>query len=207
VKMKHLRAFLIVCSLVVILPPLPGLAQQNPVLSQGSLHSAPVERDGQHDFDWAIGSWKIHLKRLMRPLTGSTEWVEFDGRVVCRKVWDGAELEEFEATSSDTHTHLHWLTLRLYNPASHQWSIYGVNADQGTLGLPATIGQFSGDHGEFFDQEDFQGRAILVRFVWSNTTASSPHLEQSFSTDGGKAWEVNWITDQARVQGESDKTH
>ena len=205
--MKHLRTILTVCSLLVIFPPHLGLAQQNPQPSRANPHSAPVERDGQHDFDWAIGSWKIHLKRLMRPLTGSTEWVEFDGTVICRKVWDGAELEEFEATSSDTHTYLHWLTLRLYSPAAHQWSIYGVNAAQGILGLPATIGQFSGDRGEFYDQEDYQGRAIFVRFVWSNTAASSPHLEQSFSTDGGKTWEVNWITDQTRVQGESNKTN
>src|SRR5437870_5332121 len=47
-------------------------------------------RDGQHDFDFAIGNWKFHLKRLEHPLTGSNTWVELDGHSSCRKIWDGA---------------------------------------------------------------------------------------------------------------------
>jgi hypothetical protein len=49
------------------------------------------------------------------------------------------------------------------------------------------------------------GKAIFIRFVWSDTTTNTPHFEQSFSDDGGKTWEVNWITDQTRVKDESDK--
>ena len=51
---------------------------------------AVVHPDGQHDFDFELGSWKIHLKRLLHPLTGSNTWVEFDGTSVTRKVWVGA---------------------------------------------------------------------------------------------------------------------
>ena len=29
---------------------------------------------------------------------------------------------------------------------------------------------------------------------------NSAHFEESYSTDGGKTWEVNWITDQTRVK-------
>ena len=46
-------------------------------------------RDGQHDFDFELGTWKTQLKRLQRPLTGSTTWVEYTGTTVVRKVWDG----------------------------------------------------------------------------------------------------------------------
>ena len=49
--------------------------------------SAPDKRDGQHDFDFLVGSWKFHLKRLKRRLDGSTEWVEFDGTTTCRRSW------------------------------------------------------------------------------------------------------------------------
>jgi hypothetical protein len=59
------------------------------------------KRDGQHDFDFLVGSWKFHLRRLKRRLAGSAEWVEFDGTTVCRKVLDGhAEVEEMKAGTS-----------------------------------------------------------------------------------------------------------
>ncbi len=54
-------------------------------------------------------------------------------------------------------------------------------------------------------QELYQGKAIFVRLVWSGITPNSAHSEQSFSEDGGKTWEVNWITDQTRVDDEPDR--
>jgi len=102
--------------------------------------------------------------------------------------------------------HVEGLTLRLYNPQSHQWSLYWANGKDGILGQP-TIGEFKNGVGEFFDQEPINGRATLVRFIWSNITPHSAHFEQSFSDDGGKTWEVNWITDQTRVSDESDTMH
>lgn len=159
--------------------------------------------DGQRDFDFEIGSWKIHLSRLKDRLAGSTTWVEFDGTSVTRKVWNGrADLEEFEADSQTGH--IEGLTLRLYNPQSHQWSIYWANGKDAILGQPM-IGEFRNGRGEFYDQEPWNGRAVLVRFIWSNTTTNTPHFEQSYSDDGGKTWEVNWITNQKRVNDESDK--
>jgi hypothetical protein len=155
-------------------------------------------RDGQHDFDFELGSWKIHLAQLLHPLTGSTTWVQFDGTSVTRKVWDGrSQLEEFEVDRPSGH--IEGLTLRLYNPESHQWSLNWATSRTGTLAVP-TIGEFKDGRGEFYDHEAIDGRMILVRFVWSRITPTSAHFEQSFSDDGGKTWEVNWITDQTRVQ-------
>jgi hypothetical protein len=161
---------------------------------------AALQHDGAHDFDFLVGSWKIHLKRLLRPLTGSTEWVEFDGTVVCQKVWDGrAELEQFDVDSPEKHIKIHGLALRLYDAKSHQWRIYWANADKGALDMPPVIGAFSNGHGEFYDQEERDGRPILVRYAWSAVTTKSPHFEQSYSADWGKTWETNWITDQTRA--------
>jgi len=158
-------------------------------------------RDGQHDFDFAIGNWKFHLKKLEHPFFGSTTWVELDGTSSCRKIWDGrANIDEVEVNNPEKHLHIQGMTLRLYNPESHQWSLYWANAAKGALGLPPVIGQFKNGRGEFYDQEDFNGRAIFVRYVWSDITPTSAHFEQSFSDDGGKTWETNWITDQTRVK-------
>jgi hypothetical protein len=170
----------------------------------GAKPTTAVLRDGQHDFDFELGTWKIHLKRLEHPLTGSNSWVEFDGTSVTRKVWDGrAQIEEFE--TDGTAGHIEGLTLRLYNPESQQWSLNWANSRTGVLGQP-TIGEFKNGRGEFFDQEAINGRTILVRFIWSEITPNSAHFEQSFSDDGGKTWEANWITDQTRVKDEADKT-
>ena len=53
--------------------------------------------------------------------------------------------------------------------------------------------------GEFYDQETFNGRAILVRFVISDIKPDSCRFEQAFSEDGGKTWEVNWIAIDTRI--------
>ena len=202
--LKHIRIYLMACSLLVALHPLQGRAQQSDAAKTGT--QPAVTRDGQHDFDFELGTWKIRLKRLLHPLTGSTTWVEFDGISRTRKVWDGrADLEEFE-TDNPAGAHIEGLTLRLYDPQTHQWSLYWATSKSGSMG-PPTIGEFKNGRGEFFDAEPSgpNGRAILVRFVWSAITPNSAHFEQSFSDDGGKTWEVNWITDQTRVQDGSDK--
>ena len=171
--------------------------------SKSSLQPVSKAGDGQHDFDFEIGTWKIHLSRLQDRLAGSTTWVEFDGTSVTQKVWNGrANLEEFE-TDSQT-GHIEGLTLRLYNPQAHQWSIYWVNSKNGFVEQPM-IGEFKNGRGEFYDQEPWKGRAVYVRFFWTNTNTSTPHFEQAYSDDGGKTWEVNWITNQTRVNDESAK--
>jgi hypothetical protein len=172
-------------------------AQADSSAAKAARPAASEPRDGQHDFDFELGTWKIHLKRLLHPLTGSTTWVEFDGTSGTRKLWSGrSQIEEFEVDSPTGR--VEGLTLRLYHPDSHQWYLYWANTKDGVLGQP-TIGEFKHGRGEFSDQEAFNGKAILVRYVWSGITPNSAHFEQSFSEDGGKTWEVNWITDQTRV--------
>jgi hypothetical protein len=155
-------------------------------------------RDGQHDFDFDIGVWKTHLKRLVHPLSGSSDWVELEGTTVVRKVWNGrANLAELETDAASGH--LQVLSLRLYDPRARQWSLNTANANGGSLGVP-TVGEFKDGRGEFFDQESINGRTVLVRNVWSDISADSCRFEQSFSDDGGKTWEVNWIAVDTRVK-------
>lgn len=173
--------------------------------NQGEPPASTADRDGQHDFDFEIGTWKTHLKRLAHPLSGSNQWIECDGTSVVRKVWDGrANLLELEADCPSGH--LEGLSLRLYNPQSRQWSLNFSNSSGGTLSQP-TIGEFKNGRGEFYDQETFRERAILVRFVISDITPNSCRFEQSFSDDGGKTWEVNWIAVDTRVTNASDSVH
>jgi hypothetical protein len=154
--------------------------------------------DPQHAFDWEQGDWKLHVKRLQHPLTGSHTWSDLDGTVTVRPIWGGkANLAEIEATGPTGH--LEFLSLRLYNPQSHQWNMNFASSNAGTLSVPM-FGEFKNGHGEFYDQEPINGRAILVRFVFEGISPDSGHSEQAFSDDGGKTWEVNWINTYTRVK-------
>lgn len=146
-------------------------------------------RDGSHDFDWDIGTWKIHQKRRLHPLTGSTSWVEYDGTDVVRKLWDGAN--EGVVQSAGPAGHIQIFTLRLFNPQTRQWNIYFANRASGSMGEPV-VGKFKNGLGEFYDDEIYKGRPIRVRFSVSDITPKSCHFEQAFSADGGKTWETNF---------------
>lgn len=159
-----------------------------PISTFGQAVAAPEQtssgelRNGQHDFDFNIGVWHTHIRRLLHPLTGSTDWVDLDGTVRVRKVWNGrAQLEEIDAHGSSGQ--LEGLTLFLYNTQAHQWGQYFASKAEGVLNQPL-IGEFKNGRGEFYGQERSNGRTILVRFVWSDITADSYHVEQSYSDDG-----------------------
>jgi hypothetical protein len=203
--LKQIRTYLLVCSLGFFLQPVIGSAQTNSDASKAKVQEPASQRDGQHDFDFEIGTWKTHLRRLLHPLTGSKTWVEYEGTTVVRKVWNGrANLVELQAEGPAGH--FEGLNLRLYNAQAHQWSLNFANSSDGTLSQP-TIGGFKNGRGEFFDQETLNGRAIFVRFVISDITQNSCRFEQAFSDDGGKTWEINWIATDTRVQDEPDKAH
>lgn len=167
-------------------------------------------RDGEHGFDFLHGEWRIHNRRLRCPLTGSTEWYEFEGSSVERPFWDGqGNLEEYEGNSPNGR--IRGLALRLYDPYSKQWSIHWSSGATGTLDR-AMVGGFRNGRGEFYNQDLFEGREVMVRFIWTSINANAARWEQAFSADGGRTWETNWIMDFTRVANpgvpamRSDKT-
>lgn len=145
------------------------------------LGAAPALPDGAHDFDFNFGSWHTHIRRLLHPLRGSNVWVTYDGTVTVRKVWGGAaSVEEIEANGPD---HLEFVNVRLYNKASHQWSLNGTSSSDGALATP-TFGGFEDGRGVFYDQETFNGRTILDRQTFLRITPTSYAFEQRFRMTG-----------------------
>lgn len=154
--------------------------------------------DGTHDFDFEIGTWKTQLRRLRHPLSGDTTWVQYEGTSLIRNVWNGkANLVELDV--SGPAGHIEGLSLRLYNPQARQWSLNFANSASGTMSVP-TVGEFKNGRGEFYDQEPFNGRTILIRNVFSDITPNSYRFEQAFSNDGGHTWETNWIAIDTRIK-------
>jgi hypothetical protein len=168
--------------------------------SRATVAAQSTSVDGQHDFDFYVGKWRLHNRRLVHPLTGSKEWVEFNGTSVARKMWDGrANVDEFEADSPMGR--IEGMTVRLYNADTHQWSIYWANGKAGAFSMPATVGHFSNGRGEFYDHAQIEGRPVFVRSLWQVRSPTQCHWEQAFSTDEGKTWETNWMIDSTRVEG------
>jgi len=200
---KYFRACLLLCALAVTLQIGHYLSSTSSAASKGNSEQTPKERDGQHDFDFNFATWKTHVSRLVHPLTGSKEWIEYDGTSVVSKVWNG-KASLFELNVSGPGGHIEGVGLRLFNPETHQWSLNWANSSDGILNKPM-IGEFKDGRGEFFDQEEFNGRMILARNGFSEITPNSSRFEQAFSDDGGKTWETNWVMIFMRQEPSEEK--
>lgn len=188
---KYLRIYILLLSFVVL--------QSGSISAQSSKPNQPAEPSGgQRDFDFQLGVWKTHVKRLRKPLTGSSDWVEYDGLSIVSKVWDGhASLIELKADGPAGR--IEGMGLRLYNPETRLWSLNWASSSDGALQTPM-LGGFKNGRGEFYDHELFNGKAIFARNSFFDITPNSISFEQSFSEDGGKTWEVNWIMAFARTK-------
>jgi hypothetical protein len=172
---------------------------QSPALLAASERRTPEARDGQHDFDAAIGEWHTHIERLLHPLTGSTTWVDYEGTHTIHKIWDGrANVGELRVEG--TAGRIEAMSPRLYNPQAHQWSVSYANPHEGMLSRPL-IGEFKEGRGEFYGQDTLDGKAILVREIYTTLNPTARHLEVAYSDDGGRTWETNWKMTDTRIQG------
>ena len=187
------RKFCVMAVGALLIAGLPGIASAETATCPPQVRS---DRDGQHDFDFEFGSWNTHVRRLQAPLSGSTNWVEYQGTSVVRELLDGrANLVELSVAGASGR--IEGVSLRLYNPESRQWSLHFANIRNGLLTAPVT-GGFNGQCAEFYGQDSLDGRAILVRFVIAIVAPDTARFEQAFSADGGRTWEVNWIATDTR---------
>jgi hypothetical protein len=164
----------------------------------GFVESVPSETrptTHAHDFDFYVGIWKIHNRRLRKALAGSEEWYEFEATSTARPVLGGlGNFDEFEAPSEG----ISGLTLRLFDPERDEWLLYWASSRGGPMGAPQ-VGRFDGDRGEFYADDVYEGQPIRVVYVWSEITENTARWEQAFSVDGGQTWETNWIMESTKV--------
>jgi hypothetical protein len=163
----------------------------------GEFKAVPVTHN---DFDFDIGTFKSHSSRLLKPLSGSTEWAETDGTTVVSRVWGGrANLAEIHI--DPPFGPIDFLALRWYSPTARQWFLTFANAANGTVGVPLA-GVFKDGRLDLYDAEPLDNKQILVHFAIWPTSKDSGASEQAFSADGGKTWEVNYKTRYTRLSGQ-----
>ncbi len=148
------------------------------------------------DFDFLLGHWQIHNKRLKQRLQGNDEWEAFDATSFNQSLPAGiGNYDDFIPRT--------WragfvgMSLRVFNPQTALWSIYWLDNASGGLhpsGLlrNPVIGKFCDGTGVFEGDDELDGRAIRVRYTWSDTHTTAPRWQQDMSADGGMTWEMNW---------------
>jgi len=91
------------------------------------------------------------------------------------------------------------MSLRTYDPDRNRWSIYWLDSRRPGVLFPPVVGGFDKGIGTFYGDDEHDGRAIRVRFLWSRITPTFCQWEQAFSEDGGASWETNWIMENTRT--------
>jgi hypothetical protein len=148
---------------------------------------------GANDFDFLIGDWRVHHRRLKERLANNQEWVEFDGTCASRKILGG--LGNMDENLLDMPEGAYSaVTLRTYDWAKEQWSIWWIDSRNPGQLDPPVVGRFENGVGIFYGDDNFKGKPIRIRFLWTRLS-TTPHWEQAFSIDGGKTWETNWTMD------------
>lgn len=164
----------------------------------GDATTAPVA-GGQQDFDWELGKWRTSVQVLAEPLSDSAdEWLQFTGTSDVRQLMDRrANVVELEVSGPTGR--IEGLNLRLYEPQVDRWSSTFVNIRNGLL-TPSVYGGFRDDGvGEFYGDDQLDGRPIKVRFLVFRQGQDKARFEQAFSADGGTTWETNWIAVDRRM--------
>lgn len=167
------------------------------VNADGTLNITPSANSSAQDFDFYFGKWNIHNRKLRSRLDNCDEWFEFDAYQECRPLLLGsANLDNF-STESDGKP-FEAIALRLFDPKTQLWSIYWADSNVIVMDVPQ-VGSFEGPIGKFFARDIFNGKNIIVQFLWDKTDPGAPTWSQAFSADDGRTWEWNWYMTMTRA--------
>ena len=156
-----------------------------------NLNMISAKTSSPDDFDFFIGKWKVHNRKLNKRLADSDEWTEFEAVSECRKILNGyGNIDSFNTDFDGKE--FEGMTLRLFNPNTKLWSIYWADSNVVVLDIPQ-IGSFENGIGEFYARDIFEAKPIIVKFKWDATNVNRPIWSQAFSSDKGKTWEWNWF--------------
>jgi hypothetical protein len=151
---------------------------------------------GLHAFAFQTGSWLVSHRKLRERLAGSNDWYEFSGRCDAWELLGGAGNVDDHWIGDPQASYAAATVRRLEHDG--RWSIWWIDSRRPGLDSPMR-GDFSEGVGTFLGKDEFHGKPIDVRFIWSHLEGPSPRWEQAFSTDGGQSWETNWFMEFQRA--------
>lgn len=189
--MKSFR-FTLVAAILVAASSSMAPAQSSHISKPTQAAGSPA---GLHDFDFLIGEWSVHHRKLK---ANSDEWIEFDGTCSNRTLMKGqANMEEHMLNSPSGAYRA--IALRSYDSKSGDWAIWWLDERYPAGPLdPPVQGHFESGVGTFYSDYINHGKPERVRFIWSHITPTSARWEQALSHDAGKTWKTNWVMEFRR---------
>jgi hypothetical protein len=155
---------------------------------------------GLHDFDFLVGHWQVHHRKLKQRLANNHEWIEFEGTLFTQPLM-GSYSNVDDTVLNVPGAPYRGVALRSFDPETQQWSIWWLDSRTPLGPLdPPMRGSFHNGVGTFYGDDTLNGKPVRARFLWSDITPTSGRWEQAYSPDGGKTWETNWVQDIIRVR-------
>lgn len=164
----------------------------------GKLQVQASASSSSSDFNFFIGAWNINNKKLQSRLTNCKTWISFRARQYDRGILRGiGNIDEYISIINGKP--FEGMSLRLFDPKTKLWSIYWADSNVGRLDIPV-VGSFENGIGEFYGQDEYNGKKIIVRFKWDARDKANPVWTQAFSIDNGTTWEWNWAMYCKRIK-------
>lgn len=155
--------------------------------------------DARRDFDFLHGKWTSVQRKLVKRLQNSDEWIEFEAQLECYPVLGDTGNVDFVHGVLPDGGVLEGMSIRLFDPELNAWRIYWA-AKGSTEIFPPVLGGFENGIGHFEGDDTENGVPIKVVFEWTNISPTTADWAQSFSADGGKTWETNWVNKFVRIE-------
>jgi hypothetical protein len=145
------------------------------------------------DFDFLRGRWRVHHRAFVQE-----RWQEFEGEVASRPLVGGQANVDDNIWQWNGKTY-RGLAVRVFDRKTSRWSIFWLDARSPERFGPPAIGGFIGTTGSFYGDEEFKGKPVRTRLIWSVDSPDSARWEQAYSFDKEATWEPNWIWQFKRI--------
>jgi hypothetical protein len=158
----------------------------------------PSATSSQNDFDFLVGKWKVHNRRLITNANGSKEWTEFESELHMRKTINGmGNVENYYAAFNGKP--FEGQAVRLFHPSTKLWTVYWMDSNNPIMDEHPVTGSFENKIGKLYANDTFNGKPVVVLYQWDATDPAHPKWSQASSQDNGKTWEWNWEMKLTRI--------
>ena len=157
----------------------------------------PVDRpEGARGFDFLLGRWRVHNRRLWQPLSGLDDWEEFSASLEVRPILGGlGNVDQFRTLLGEKY--FETVSIRLFSLETGLWSLYWSDTSKAEL-LPPLVGSFDRKVGSFCGDNTFEGQPVRVRFLWESIDDHLARWQRALSIDDEQTWEPDWVMDLER---------